>query len=229
MYPEGAALMATTAQKDRAREIMRRLAELYPNAHIALDYDTPWHLLVAVILSAQTTDAGVNKVTPVLFARYPGPRDLASADVAEVESIVKPTGFYHNKTKSIMAASRMVVSEFGGRVPDTMEDLLRIPGVARKTANIVLENAYGKVEGIAVDTHVFRLAHRFELSEADDPNKVERDLMDVIPREEWFCVNYRFIDHGRAICTARRPACGPCRLNDVCPSAFKIDGWRAEI
>ena len=215
-----------TTREQRACEIMRRLGELYPEAHIALDYDTPWHLLVAVILSAQTTDVGVNKVTPPLFARFPGPDELAGADVDEVEAIVRPTGFFHNKTKSIMGAARMVVSEFGGRVPDTMEDLMRLPGVARKTANIVIANAYGKVEGIAVDTHVFRLAHRFGLSDEDDPNKVERDLCALLPRREWFGVNYRFIDHGRAVCTAKRPICGACALNDICPSAFKVAGWR---
>lgn len=211
----------------RAREIMRRLGELYPNAHIALDYSgAAWHLLVAVILSAQTTDVGVNKVTPVLFERFPGPEDLAGADVLEVEAIVKPTGFYHNKTKLIMGAARMVVTEFGGVVPDTMEGLMRLPGVARKTANIVISNAFGKVEGIAVDTHVFRLAHRFGLSSQDDPDKVERDLCGLIPRAQWFAVNYRFIDHGRAVCVAKRPICGACALSDICPSAFKVTGWR---
>lgn len=215
-------------RQERACEIMRRLGELYPKARIALDYDDPWHLLVAVILSAQTTDVGVNKVTPVLFARFPAPQDLAAADVDEVEAIVRPTGFYHNKTKSIMGAARMVMAEFGGNVPDTMEGLMRIPGVARKTANIVISNAFGKVEGIAVDTHVFRLAHRLGLTEQDDPNKVERDLCELLPREQWFHVNYRFIDHGRSVCTAKRPVCGACALADICPSAFKIAGWRAE-
>ncbi len=212
-----------------AAEIMRRLGVLYPEAHIALDYRDPFSLLVAVILSAQTTDVGVNKVTPVLFDRYPTPEALASADVLEVEEIVRPTGFFHNKTKSIMAAARMLVTEFGGRVPDTMEDLMRLPGVARKTANIVIANAYGKVEGIAVDTHVFRLAHRFGLSTEKDPDKVERDLTSVIPREDWYAVNYRFIDHGRAVCTAKRPACGACTLNDICPGAFKTPGWRETL
>jgi len=219
--------MAELTRQERACEIMQRLGDLYPSAHIALDYSgDPWHLLVAVILSAQTTDAGVNKVTPVLFERYPGPEDLAAADVLEVEAIVKPTGFYHNKTKLIQGAARMVVAEFRGTVPDTMEDLMRLPGVARKTANIVISNAFGKVEGIAVDTHVFRLAHRFGLSDESDPNKVERDLCDLLPRGDWFAVNYRFIDHGRAICTAKRPACGACALSDICPSAFTVPGWR---
>jgi len=218
--------MPDLTREARACEIMRRLGALYPAAHIALDYDTPWHLLVAVILSAQTTDVGVNKVTPLLFARFPGPDDLAGADVLEVEEIVRPTGFFHNKTKLIMGAARMVAGEFGGRVPDTMEELMRLPGVARKTANIVISNAFGKIEGIAVDTHVFRLAHRFGLSDEDDPNKVERDLCGLLPRDEWFHVNYRFIDHGRAVCTAKRPACGACALNDICPSAFTVKGWR---
>jgi endonuclease-3 len=222
-------MAAEMTKQERAREIMRRLALAYPEAHIALDYDDPWHLLVAVILSAQTTDVGVNKVTPKLFARFPGPAELAGGEVADVEEIVRPTGFFHQKTRSIMAAARMVESEFGGRVPDSMEGLMRIPGVARKTANIVVSNAYGKVEGIAVDTHVLRLSHRFGLSDNDDPNKVERDLMALIPRDEWFCVNYRFIDHGRAVCTAKRPACGPCVLNGICPTAFKVAGWRSEL
>jgi endonuclease-3 len=218
----------TSSTQARACEIMRRLGALYPEAHIALDFDTPWHLLVAVILSAQTTDVGVNKVTPVLFARYPGPEDLAGADVLDVEEIVRPTGFYHQKTRSIMATARCVVTEFGGQVPDTMEGLMSLQGVARKTANIVISNAFGKVEGIAVDTHVFRLAHRFGLSDENDPNKVERDLCALLPREEWFHVNYRFIDHGRGVCTAKRPTCGACVLADICPSAFTVKGWRQE-
>jgi endonuclease-3 len=212
----------------RACEVMRRLGELYPQAHIALDFDTPWRLLVAVILSAQTTDVGVNRVTPVLFERFPGPEDLAAADVLEVEAIVHPTGFYHQKTKAIMETARCVVTDFGGQVPDTMEGLMSLKGVARKTANIVISNAFGKVEGIAVDTHVFRLAHRFGLSDENDPNKVERDLCALLPREEWFHVNYRFIDHGRSVCTAKRPICGACTLSDICPSAFTVKGWRQE-
>ncbi len=215
-------------RRERACEAMKRLGKLYPMAHIALDYDDPWHLLVAVILSAQTTDVGVNKVTPVLFARFPCPEDLAGADVLEVESIVKPTGFYHNKTKLIMGTARMVITEFGGRVPDTMEDLMRLPGVARKTANIVIANAYGKVEGIAVDTHVFRISHRLGLTDQKDPDKVERDLTSLLPHDDWFHVNYRFIDHGRAVCTAKRPICGACVLSDICPSAFTVPGWRQE-
>ncbi len=213
----------------QARAIMDRLAELYPEAHVMLNYTTPYELLVAVIMSAQTTDIGVNKVTPVLFDRYPTPADLAHAEVEDVEEIIHSTGFYRNKTKLIMASAKMLEDEFGGLVPDTMDELMRLPGVARKTANIVISNAFGKVEGIAVDTHVFRLAHRFGLSDNKNPDKVEKDLMEVLPRDEWFHVNYRFIDHGRAICTAKKPACGACTLSDICPAAFTVKGWREEL
>lgn len=213
-------------QAARASVIMERLAQLYPDAHTMLHYEGAYQLLIAVILSAQTTDAGVNKVTPTLFERFPDAESLAAADPATVEDLIRPTGYFRNKTKLIMGAARMIVAEHGGAVPDTMEGLIGLPGVARKTANIVISNAFGKVEGIAVDTHVFRLAHRFGLSAEKDPDKVERDLMALFPRDEWFHVNYRFIDHGRAVCTAKRPACGACTLADVCLSAFTIAGWR---
>ncbi|MDO9108383.1 MAG: endonuclease III, partial [Coriobacteriia bacterium] len=176
--------------------------------------------------SAQTTDDGVNKATPALFARYPDPAALADADTAEVETLVHSLGFFRQKAKNIVAAARMITTEYGGVVPDTMEDLTRLPGVARKTANIVLGNAYGKVVGIAVDTHVFRLAHRFGLSAEHDPNKVERELMELFPASGWHRVNYDLISHGRSICDAKRPICGACMLSDVCPSAFKLPGWR---
>lgn len=211
---------------ERAKAIMDRLAELYPDAHTMLNYENPFQLLIAVILSAQTTDAGVNKVTPALFGRFPTPADLAAADPTEVEEIVHSTGFFRNKTRSIIGAAQRLQAEFDGEVPDTMEGLIRLPGVARKTANIVISNAFGIVEGIAVDTHVFRLAHRFGLSSETNPDKVERDLMELFPREEWLHVNYRFIDHGRAVCMAKRPVCGSCALNDLCPSAFAVKGWR---
>lgn len=212
--------------RERAVEVCRRLADVWPEAHIALHWDTSWHLLVAVILSAQTTDAGVNKVTPVLFDRYPEPADLASADAADVEAIVKPTGFFRNKTRSIVGAARMIEGEFGGSVPDTMEGLTRLPGVARKSANIVLTEAFGIVEGIAVDTHVKRLAGRLEFSASDDPVKIERNLMELLPREWWGTFNFRFINLGRNVCTAKRPVCGACPVSDLCPSAFAIPGWR---
>ncbi|MBI5232304.1 MAG: endonuclease III [Coriobacteriales bacterium] len=207
---------------------MARLEERYGDPKPALDYSNAYELLIAVILSAQTTDVGVNKVTPVLFDRYPDCVSLAQADPADVEEIIRATGFFRQKTKHIIGACQAIVAEFGGRVPDTMEGLTSLPGVARKTANIVLGNAFDKVEGIAVDTHVFRLAHRLGLSEASDPNKVEIDLMNEFPREHWHRVNYDLINHGRAICTAQRPICGACFLNDVCPSAFVPKGWRQE-
>jgi endonuclease-3 len=214
--------------KQRAAAVDARLKELYPRAAIALGYESDFQLLVAVILSAQTTDVGVNKVTPILFARFPTPEALAGADPAEVEDIVRPTGFFRNKTKNIVGAAQRIVAEFGGRVPDTMEDLLTLPGVARKTANIVLYNAFGKAEGIAVDTHVFRLAHRLGYSEHQDTNKVERDLMALFPREEWGALTYRLIEHGRAICDAKRPICGQCAVAELCPSAYTVKGWREQ-
>jgi endonuclease-3 len=210
----------------RAAEIDARLKELYPRAQIALRYGSDFQLLVAVILSAQTTDVSVNKVTPVLFDRFPDARALAGADPAEVEEIVRPTGFFRNKTKNIIGAAQRIVAEYDGRVPDTMEDLLTLPGVARKTANIVLYNAFGKAEGIAVDTHVSRLAHRLGFSSEKDANKIERDLMALFPREEWGPLTYRLIEHGRTICDAKRPVCGQCRLSDLCPDAFTVSGWR---
>jgi len=212
----------------RAAEIDARLKELYPQARIALGFESEFQLLVAVILSAQTTDVGVNKVTPVLFGRFPTPEALAAADPAEVEEIVHPTGFFRNKTKNIMGAAQRIVAEYGGRVPDTMEELLTLPGVARKTANIVLYNAFGKAEGVAVDTHVLRLSRRLGFSEHDNPDKVERDLMALFPREEWGPLTYRLIEHGRAVCDAKRPACGQCVLADLCPSAFSAKGWREQ-
>lgn len=204
----------------------KRLEQAYGDPRPALDYVDPYQLLIAVILSAQTTDAGVNKATPALFGRYPNPAALASADQEDVEGYVRTLGFYHQKAKNIIATARKIVAEFGGSVPDTMEGLTSLPGVARKTANIVLGNAFDKVEGIAVDTHVFRLAHRFGLSVENDPDKVERDLMSLFDRDHWHRVNYDLITHGRAICTAKRPACGACILRDVCPSAFVPSGWR---
>ena len=214
--------------KARAAAIDARLKELYPTARIALGFKSEFQLLVAVILSAQTTDVGVNKVTPVLFERFPDAAALAGADPAEVEEIVHPTGFFRNKTKNIMGAARTIVTEFDGRVPDTMEELLTLPGVARKTANIVLYNAFGKTEGIAVDTHVFRLAHRLGFTGHDDPNKVERDLMAIFPREEWGALTYRLIEHGRAVCDAKRPVCGQCVVADLCPAAYTVKGWREQ-
>lgn len=220
----------TPDERERLAPIYaKRLEEAYGDPHAALHFKNPYQLLIAVILSAQTTDVGVNKATPALFERYPTPAELASADQLEVEEYVRPLGFYHQKAKNIIATARCIVAEFGGEVPDTMEGLTSLPGVARKTANIVLGEAFGKVEGIAVDTHVFRLAHRFGLSTQSDANKVEQDLMGLFDRTQWHRVNYDLITHGRAICTAKRPACGACFLSDICPTAFVPAGWRESL
>ncbi|MDZ4655728.1 MAG: endonuclease III [Coriobacteriia bacterium] len=213
----------------RVAEIDRRLKEAYPRAHIVLGYETDFQLLVAVILSAQTTDVTVNRVTKALFEKYPTPETVAAADLEEFERDIKPTGFFHNKARNVMGAARMIVTEFDGRVPDTMEGLVKLPGVARKTANIVLYNAYGINDGIAVDTHVKRLSQRLGLSAEKSPEKIERDLMKLFPREEWGTLTYRLIDHGRAICDAKRPICGECVLAELCPSAFKVKGWRERV
>lgn len=220
--------LAQNERESLAPEYAKRLEQAYGDPHAALNFENPYQLLIAVILSAQTTDVGVNKATPALFERYPTPADLAGADQVEVEGFVKTLGFYHQKAKNIIATCRMIVTEFDGRVPDTMEGLVALPGVARKTTNIVLGEAFGKVEGIAVDTHVHRLSRRFGLSAEADPNKVERDLMALFAQDHWHRVNYDMITHGRAICTAKRPACGACFLNDICPTAFKVAGWREE-
>jgi len=219
----------TPAERERLAPIYaRRLEDAYGDPHAALHFQDPYQLLIAVILSAQTTDVGVNKATPALFERYPTPADLASADQLEVEEYVRTLGFYHQKAKNIVRTCQIIVAEFGGEVPDTMEGLTSLPGVARKTANIVLGEAFGKVEGIAVDTHVFRLAHRFGLSTEKDQDKVERDLMGIFPADHWHRVNYDLITHGRQVCTAKRPVCGACFLSDVCPTAFVPAGWREQ-
>ena len=220
----------SAAERKRLAPIYaRRLEAHYGDPHAALHFVDAYQLLIAVILSAQTTDVGVNKATPALFARYPAPSDLAGADQLEVEEYVRTLGFYHQKAKNIIKTSQCIVAEFGGEVPRTMAELTSLSGVARKTANIVLGEAFGIVEGIAVDTHVFRLAHRFGLTTEHDQDKVERDLMAIFPRDHWHRVNYDLINHGRQICTAKRPACGACFLEDVCPSAHVPAGWRETL
>ncbi len=208
--------------KKRAREINRRLKKTYPKAKIALRFKNPWELLVAVILSAQCTDKKVNEVTPALFAHYKTVDDFAAARPADIEKLIRPTGFYRAKAKSILTTARLVKEKFGGKVPRTMRDMLTLRGVARKTANVVLGNAYGVVEGIAVDTHVRRLSQRLGLSAHNDPVKIEQDLMRLFPKKEWFPLTYRLIDHGRVICTAKDPRCDLCPLKDICPSAFQF-------
>lgn len=206
-------------EKKRVKTIISILENTYPNAKSSLHYKNPYELLVATILSAQSTDVQINKITPELFKKYPGPKELAKADQKELEAAVYSTGFYRNKAKNIKDASQMIVDEFDGKMPDTMDDLIRLPGVARKTANIVLANAFDRVVGIAVDTHVARLAKRLGLTDKEDPNKIEQDLMRKIDKKKWYLVNYTLIDHGRAICTAKNPSCKSCPLKGLCPSA----------
>lgn len=217
------------AERERLAPIYaERLEAEYGDPHAALDFQNPFQLLIAVILSAQTTDANVNKATPALFERFPDPAALAEGTQEEVEGYVKTLGFFRQKAKNIVATSQRIVAEYGGEVPRTMEELVTLPGVARKTANIVLGEGFGTTVGIAVDTHVFRLAHRFGLSTEHDTDKVERDLMSLFAPDHWHRVNYDLINHGRAVCTAKRPRCGACMLNDICPTAFKPAGWREE-
>jgi endonuclease-3 len=207
----------------------RILAATYPQAHCELDFADPYELLVATILSAQCTDARVNQVTPALFARYPTPADLAAADRAELEAMIAPTGFFRNKTTSLLGMSARLVEAYGGRVPGRLEDLVTLPGVGRKTANVVLGNAFG-VPGITVDTHFGRLARRFGWTEAEDPERVEAEVGSLFPRREWTDLSHRLIWHGRRICHARTPACGACPLAALCPSfgLGPVDPQRAQ-
>jgi endonuclease-3 len=201
----------------RARRINRELALTYPDAHCELDFTSPFELLIATVLSAQTSDVRVNMVTPTLFAKYPSPADLAAADRADVEAIIQSTGFFRAKTQSIIGLSQAIVERFGGEVPGRMKDLVTLPGVGRKTANVVLGNAFG-VPGITVDTHFGRLARRFGWTTHTDADKVEADVAALIPRREWTILSHRLIWHGRRCCHARRPACGACPLARLCPS-----------
>jgi endonuclease-3 len=206
---------------ERLAAIFEALHRAYPDAQCALVHADPWQLLVATILSAQCTDARVNQVTPVLFARFPKPADLAAANPAEVEEIIRPTGFYRNKTKSILGAARTLLAHFGGEVPRTMAELLTVPGAARKTANVVLGVAYGVAEGVVVDTHVLRLSRRLQLSASEEPTKVEQDLMKIVPREHWIRFSHELILHGRAVCVARKPRCLDCVVETQCHSPEK--------
>ncbi|MEU3608941.1 endonuclease III [Streptomyces sp. NPDC035033] len=201
----------------RARRINRELAEVYPYAHPELDFRNPFELLVATVLSAQTTDLRVNQTTPALFARYPTPEDLAAAVPEEVEELIRPTGFFRAKTKSIMGLSAALRDDFGGEVPGRLEDLVKLPGVGRKTAFVVLGNAFG-VPGITVDTHFMRLARRFGWTESDDPVKIEAEIAEIFPKSDWTMLSHRVIFHGRRICHARKPACGACPITHLCPA-----------
>lgn len=206
------------SKKQRAIEILTRLKALYPDAKCSLDFETPVQLLVATILSAQCTDERVNKVTPELFRRFPDAAALAGADLVDIETLVKSTNFYRNKAKNIQAACRMIMEQYGGEVPQTMEELLTLPGVARKTSNVVLANAFGINMGVTVDTHVKRLSYLLGLTKHTDPVKVEQDLMKLLPRPDWENWSIRLIYHGRAVCNARKPMCDRCEFADLCPS-----------
>lgn len=208
--------------RERVGGIVTTLRRLYPESRTALLHETPLQILVATILSAQCTDARVNKITPGLFKKYSSAGAFAKAKQAVLEGEIHSTGFFRNKAKNIIGAAKRIVGKFGGAVPDSMEELLTLPGVARKTANIVLSSAYGKAEGIAVDTHVRRLSQRLGLSAEEDPVKIERDLMELVPKRDWLDFNYLLVNHGRAVCRARAPRCPECPLKRLCPSAGKL-------
>jgi endonuclease-3 len=210
---------------ERVTAILKALDEAYPDAVCALDHRTPWELLVATILSAQCTDVRVNMVTPELFRRFPTPAAMAKASLPELEELVRTTGFYRNKAKSIQGAARKIVGDFNGQVPQTLAELITIPGAARKTANVVLGVCFAKAEGVVVDTHVFRIARRLELAKGDTPEKVEQELMQVLPRERWIRFSHQIIQHGRKVCMARNPKCGECNLEPLCRSKDKT--WRS--
>jgi endonuclease III len=206
------------SKKKRGLEILARLKRLYPDATCSLNYTTPVQLLVATILSAQCTDERVNKVTPALFARFPDARSMANADILELEELVRSTGFYHNKAKNIQGACRKIVEDFNGEVPQQMDELMTLPGVARKTANVVSAHAFGNIQGVTVDTHVKRLTNLLGLTAHSDPIKIEQDLMKLIPKVDWENFSIMTIYHGRAICNARKPNCPDCELAKLCPS-----------
>lgn len=210
------------AKRERAVTVEDRMSEHYPAAECALHYGgDPFRLTIAVLLSAQTTDKGVNRVTPALWERYPTIPDLAAADLGDVEDIIRTIGFFHAKARNVIACAQIVLAEFGGEVPRTMEELQRLPGVGRKTANIVLNEGFGIVEGIAVDTHVFRIAHKLKFTAAETPGKVEEDLLKLYPRTYWGPINHQWVLFGRDTCIARRPRCDECFLRDLCPSCGK--------
>lgn len=225
--PSGSAPTKKTAQtgtpftKDRVTAILKGLDEAYPDAVCALHHRTPWELLVATILSAQCTDVRVNMVTPELFRRFPTPQAMAKASLPELEELIRTTGFFRNKAKSIKGAAQKIVADFGGEVPQTLAELITVPGAARKTANVVLGVSFGKAEGVVVDTHVFRIARRLELARGDTPQEVEKELMQVLPQDRWISFSHQVIHHGRQVCVARNPKCKECVLETLCRSKDK--------
>jgi endonuclease-3 len=210
---------------DRVTAILKALDEAYPNVECALIHNSPCELLVATILSAQCTDARVNMVTPELFRRFPTPQAMAKATLPQLEALIRTTGFFRNKAKSIQGAARKIISDFGGQVPETLAELITIPGAARKTANVVLGVCFGKAEGIVVDTHVFRIARRLGLAKAETAEKVEQELMQIIPESRWIAFSHQLIHHGRQVCDARKPKCDRCNLEQLCHSKDKT--WQS--
>jgi endonuclease III len=229
--PKTARLKAAgrTANRDLAPEriaaILKALDEAYPQVECALVHRSPWELLVATILSAQCTDVRVNMVTPELFRRFPTPAAMAKATLPELEALIRTTGFFHNKAKSLQGAARKIVEDFGGKVPQTLAELITIPGAARKTANVVLGVSFKKAEGVVVDTHVFRIVRRLGLAKGDTPQKVEQELMRIIPQNRWIDFSHQLIHHGRQICEARKPKCDRCNLEQLCHSKDKT--WQS--
>jgi endonuclease III len=219
--PGNARTAANPAAPERVQDILNRLDQRYPNVTCALTHKSAWELLVATILSAQCTDVRVNMVTPGLFRKYPTPQAFAALSPEQLEPDIRSTGFFRNKSKSLVGAAKGVVERFGGQVPDDMEPLLSLPGVARKTANVVLGTWFKKAIGVVVDTHVHRISRRLELTRADDPKQIEQDLMKVLPRERWISFSHQVIHHGRALCVARRPKCAECPLENICHAADK--------
>ena len=215
--------MRSMNEKEKIQEIIRLLEAEHPDAKIALEFSNPLELLVATMLSAQCTDKRVNEVTKTLFKKYRKPEDYVNVELEELEKDIKPTGFYKNKARNLKRCCKVLIEKYNSKVPRSMEEMLKLPGVGRKTANLVLSNAYGIVEGIAVDTHVRRVARRLGLTENSNPEKIEKDLMEKVPREKWARFTDLLIFHGRRVCSSRKPKCSNCVLNKLCPSAFKFD------
>jgi len=219
--------LASTQEKQRTKKIITRLRKAYPDAHCSLNYSSPLELLVATILSAQCTDERVNIVTRDLFRKYRRAEDFINVEQTELEQDIRSTGFYRNKAKAIQGACRLIVEQHGGRVPASLDELLELPGVARKTANVVLGNAFGISSGVVVDTHVGRLSQRLGLTSHEQPEKIERDLIELVPQKDWVDFSHLLIYHGRAVCKARKPECANCTLEDLCPSSLLKTGATA--
>ena len=223
--PSAKPALRGTLAADRIDAILKGLDEAYPNAVCALNHRSPWELLVATILSAQCTDVRVNMVTPELFRRFPTPAAMAKAPLPELEEIIRTTGFFRNKAKSIQGAAKKIIEDFGGQVPQTLAELITVPGAARKTANVVLGVCFSKAEGVVVDTHVFRISRRLELAKGDTAEKVEQELIQVLPRDRWISFSHQIIQHGRQVCDARKPKCDQCSLEPLCRSKDKT--WQS--